>query len=116
MAVDLGNPHLVRLYAERGELDAAADAETAGDRNVEFVLAGPGTDELTLRVVERGVGETAACGTGACAAAWAAHEWGLVGDRVTVHMPGGRLDVDLGDTLSLTGPARYVATVQVPWP
>jgi diaminopimelate epimerase len=114
-AVDLDNPHLVRLYAERAELDAAADAETAGDRNVEFVVTGPGPDELTLRVVERGVGETAACGSGACAAAWAAHGWGLVGDRVGVHMPGGRLDVDLGDTVSLTGPARFVATVQVPW-
>ena len=116
MAVDLGNPHLVRLYAERVDLDAAADAETAGDRNVEFVVTGPGPDELTLRVVERGVGETAACGSGACAAAWAAHGWGLVGDRVTAHMPGGRLDVDLGETVSLTGPARFVATVQVPWP
>ena len=116
MAVDLGNPHTVRLFAERGGLDAAADQETAGTRNVEFVMAGPGPDELTMRVVERGVGETAACGTGACAAAWAAHGWGLVGDRVTVHMPGGSLQVDLGETVSLTGPARFVATVQVPWP
>jgi len=106
----------VRLYGARDELDAAADAETAGDRNVEFVVTGPGPDELTMRVVERGVGETAACGTGACAAAWAAHGWGLVGDRVTVHMPGGSLEVDLGETVSLTGPARFVATVQVPWP
>jgi hypothetical protein len=31
-------------------------------------------------------------------------------------MPGGSLEVDLGETVSLTGPARFVATVQVPWP
>ena len=52
-----------------------------GGVNVEFISAGPGPDELTLRVWERGVGETRACGTGSVAAAAAARSWGLVGDR-----------------------------------
>lgn len=114
-AVGMGNPHEVRLYAERADLDAAADAFAMTDRNVEFVLAGPGPDELTMRVVERGAGETQACGTGACAAAHAAARWGLVGDAATVHMPGGDVTVTLGATITLTGPVTYVATVEVPW-
>jgi diaminopimelate epimerase len=70
-------------------------------------------------VSERGVGGTFSCGTGACAAAVAAREWGLVGDVVTVHQPGGALEeTTAGDgTLLLTGPATHVATVEVsgPW-
>ena len=55
-------------------------------------------DELDMRVWERGVGETLSCGTGACAVAAVAHRRGLVGERVTVHVPGGDLAVELGDT------------------
>ena len=113
--VGMGNPHAVRLYDDRAPLDADADALQAGAANVELVVAGPEADAVTMRVVERGVGETLACGTGACAAAWAAREWGLVGDRVVVHMPGGDAVVDLGDTITLTGPAVFVATVELPW-
>jgi diaminopimelate epimerase len=115
-AADIGNPHLVVLFADRAALDAAADGFPSTDRNVEFVLAGPGDDEVTMRVVERGVGETLACGTGACTAAWAARRWGLVGDRVTVHMPGGDALVELGDTVHLTGPTTYVGAIEYAWP
>jgi diaminopimelate epimerase len=116
----VGNPHVVALYPDVASRDAAADGFAQTDRNVEFVVVGPG-DEVRMRVVERGVGETQACGTGACAAAWAAHGWGLVGDRVTVRMPGGDADVELGETVHLTGPAVYVADIEVPdiegaWP
>jgi len=117
----VGNPHLVALYPDRAALDAAADGFAMTDRNVEFVLAGPGDDALTMRVVERGVGETQACGTGACAAAWAAHRWGLVGERVTVHMPGGSAVVELGigiegGEVHLIGPAVHIADIEVAWP
>ena len=115
VGVGMGNPHTVRLYDDRAQLDADADALRAGAANVELLLAGPDADAVTMRVIERGVGETLACGTGACAAAWAAHEWGLVGDHVTVHMVGGDAVVDLGDTITLTGPAVFVATVELPW-
>jgi diaminopimelate epimerase len=113
LGAGVGNPHVVALYPDRASLDAAADGFAMTDRNVEFVVAGPGEDELTMRVVERGAGETQACGTGACAAAWAAHRWGLVGERVTVHMPGGSSVVELGDTVHLTGPSVYVAEIFV---
>ena len=119
-AVDLGNPHLVLLGPDPAtvavgvlgpELDGAASEGT----NVEFVALGPGRDALTMRVWERGVGETLACGTGACAAAAAARAWGLTGPRVVVHQPGGDAEVDLrGDTVVLTGPTQYVCTVS--WP
>ena len=67
-----------------------------------------------MRVWERGVGETRACGTGACAAAWAARQQGLVSEHVTVHQPGGDAVVDLKpDTIVLTGPAQLIATIQV---
>ena len=115
-AVGMGNPHEVRLYADRADLDRAADAFTMTDRNVEFVVAGPEPDALTMRVVERGAGETEACGTGACAAAFAGHRWGVVGDTATVHMPGGDVTVTLGgDQITLTGPVTYVADIDVPW-
>jgi diaminopimelate epimerase len=114
LGASVGNPHVVALYPDRAALDAAADGFAMTDRNVEFIVPGPGDDELTLRVVERGAGETQACGTGACAAAWAAHRWGLVGERVTVHMPGGSATVELGDDVFLVGPAVLIADIEVP--
>jgi diaminopimelate epimerase len=90
------------------------DADVLGGVNVEFVSVGPGRDELTMRVWERGVGETLACGSGACAAAAAVHDWGLVGPRMVVHQPGGDATVALeDDNVVLTGPARHVARVEV---
>ena len=111
LGASIGNPHVVALYPDPPSLDADADRFTMTDRNVEFVLPGPGPDAITMRVVERGAGETLACGTGACAAAWAANRWGLVGDAVTVHMPGGSATVELGETVFLVGPAVYVAEI-----
>ena len=118
-AVDMGNPHLVLFGADPYEVDVPAigaqvEAVHAGGMNVEFVAAGPQPDELTMRVWERGVGETMACGSGACAAAAAAHDWDLVGPRVVVHQPGGAARVSLEDgTVLLTGPAQHVARVEV---
>jgi diaminopimelate epimerase len=117
--VDMGNPHLVLLCPDPAEVHVAElgpklEQLRPGGMNVEFIAPGPGTDELRLRVWERGAGETQACGTGACAAAAAAHAWGLVGRHVTVHNPGGDLEVDLGeDTVLLTGPAEFVARVEI---
>ena len=117
--VDMGNPHLVLLGPDPwgvavGELGPQLQAVRPGGTNVEFVALGPGTDELTMRVWERGVGETLACGTGACAAAAAAHSWGLVGQVVTVRNRGGSLRVVLGSNgISLAGPTRTVADVEV---
>jgi diaminopimelate epimerase len=117
--VDMGNPHLVLLDpepsgADVAELGCQLQAMHPGGINVELISVGPGADALTLRVWERGVGETQACGTGSAAAAAAARSWGLVGESVEVHNPGGTLRVELGsDGIRLSGPVRKVADIEV---
>ena len=115
--VDIGNPHLV-LHAP--SLDTDIDLEARGMSinelvpegiNVELVAPGPRTDELTMRVYERGVGVTEACGTGACAVAAAALQWDLSGPRVTVRQPGGPAVIEIGDSIAMTVPVVHVATI-----
>jgi diaminopimelate epimerase len=65
-------------------------------------------NELNLRVWERGCGETLACGTGTCAAVAAANKLGKVGNKVTVHVLGGNLKVEIGKTVFLIGAAEKV--------
>lgn len=111
--VDTGNPHLV-LTDEDAVLDLVTIASKYPERNVELVRSGPGDDHLTVRVWERGVGETESCGSGACAVAAAARRWGLVGERVTIHQHGGALEVDLStETMLLTGPAEHVFSAEM---
>jgi len=64
--------------------------------------------ELKVRVWERGCGETLACGTGTCAAVAAANRLGKVGCKVTVHVLGGDLQVEIGKTIFLFGAATKV--------
>lgn len=122
LLVDVGNPHLVILGSDPATVPVAelgpALQETAREThgiNVEFVALGPGPDEITMRVWERGVGETEACGTGACAAAVALHHWGRTGTKVTVHQPGGPAEVELRDdgTVVLAGPTVRIAAIEV---
>jgi diaminopimelate epimerase len=75
--------------------------------NVGFVQV-VGKDELKVRVWERGCGETLACGTGTCAAVAAANRLGKVGSKVTVHVLGGDLQVEVGESLFLSGAAEKV--------
>ena len=116
-AVSMGNPHAV-LWID--SVDAAA-VGTLGPRieahprfarrtNVGFaqILS---RSHLRLRVWERGVGETRACGTGACAAMAAGRHLGRLDDSVMVDLPGGRLRIDWpgpGEPLWMTGPAVRV--------
>ena len=115
--LDVGNPHVVLAVDDPAEvpLDVAGPAVEAlftGGINVHFgAVTGP--DELTLGVWERGAGATAACGTGAVAAAAAFHRWGRVGQNVSVRMAGGDARVDLSEPVTLTGESTYVATVDV---
>lgn len=117
VAVSMGNPHLACLTdADLDALDLAGQPEVdealfPGGVNVELVsVLAPG-EHVRLRVHERGVGETRSCGTGACAAAYAALvAAGRDAGTVVVDVPGGRLSVRLaGGTTVLTGPAVVVA-------
>ena len=119
--VDMGNPHLV-MFGPGPDLDEVdvvgigTQLQTVyhGGINVEFIASGEEPDNLVLRVFERGVGETQACGTGSAAAAAAAHSWGLVGTEVDVHNPGGTLHVTLtDDEILLRGPVHRVASVVI---
>ena len=116
-AVSMGNPHLVLVGARELEsLDLpriGPPLENHPDfpqrTNVEFIRIG--SDHLIqVRVWERGVGETMACGTGACASLVAAHVMGLTGRTAKVLFPGGQVEVEWGedDRLYLSGPATFV--------
>ena len=111
--VQVGNPHAVTMVGDVGSADVAGiggrlEASTSQGVNVEFVRVND-RSHVTMRVWERGVGETLACGSGMVAAVAAAHHLGLVGDIVTVEVPGGEGEVSLADGTSwLTGPARYI--------
>jgi diaminopimelate epimerase len=117
LAVSMGNPHLACLTdVPVGTLDLSAapgfDPVLFPDGvNVEVVNVLEAGAHIRLRVFERGVGETRSCGTGACAAAYAAlAAEGRTEGTVVVDVPGGRLSVrvDAGTTV-LTGPAVVVA-------
>ena len=120
-AAGMGNPHLVLFVDDPATARVTQhgphlehDERFPKRTNVEFVRVTPGaTDEVDMRVWERGVGETLSCGTGACATAAVAHHRGLVGERVTVHVPGGDLTVELGETIRLGGPVVHVFDVEV---
>jgi diaminopimelate epimerase len=118
----VGNPHLVCFvpdpdlvpvtsHGPRIELDARFPNRT----NVEFVRVQP-PDVISMRVWERGVGETLSCGTGACAAAAVAHNRGVIDERVRVRVPGGELHVALGKTVRLGGPVVHVFDVDIDVP
>ena len=110
--VDTGNPHAVRVVDDLDSIDlsrvgplVAGQAGFDAGCNVELVVLGEG--EVSMRVWERGVGETLACGTGMVAAASVALE-GEDG-AIRVHVPGGEGQVEIKDKVAwLTGPAEYV--------
>jgi diaminopimelate epimerase len=118
-AAGMGNPHLVLLVDDPETTRVTQhgphleeDPRFPNRTNVEFIAV-TGADELTMRVWERGVGETLSCGTGVCASAAVAHRRGLVGDHVTVRVRGGTHEVDLAETIRLHGPVTHVFDAEV---
>lgn len=98
-AVSMGNPHGVVFVDSLDNVDVHGLGRELEihpmwpDRaNIEFAQINS-PSEITMRVWERGSGETMACGTGACATAVAAALTGRTGDRVTVHLLGGDLEI-----------------------
>lgn len=116
----VGNPHTVVGVDDVAAVDLGTLGAAVPDTNLEIVEPGPEPDAITMRVHERGAGITEACGTGACASAWAAAGWGLVPGslaEVVVHMDGGSARVRLHDPMhgevTLVGPAVYVGEAVV---
>ncbi len=114
--LSMGNPHCV-LFVDDVENAGVAELGPRLEHHPRFpsganvgFAAVRARDAMDLRVHERGVGETLACGTGACAAVVAAQRLQLVDDPVTVTLPGGRLVVSWRrDTVWLTGGAELVS-------
>jgi diaminopimelate epimerase len=121
-AVSIGNPHaVIRVRnVQEAPVDSVGPAVENHRRfprrvNVGFLeIVTP--DHVRLRVFERGVGETQACGTGACAAVAVGRRHGPLAEEVNVDVPGGRLIVRWpgpGEPIWLTGPAETAFEGQV---
>ncbi|MBW3618890.1 MAG: diaminopimelate epimerase [Actinobacteria bacterium] len=119
-AVSMGNPHAVTVVddvttAPVRSLGPAVEVDGRFPKHTNVEFAEVVSDhEVRLRVWERGVGETAACGTGACATVVALQRRGLVGTAVDVHLPGGvlavRYDPQTHPSVHMTGPAVEVGS------
>ena len=120
--VSMGNPHCVTFVDDPYSVDLektgpAFERHAAFPErvNTEFVRV-DGRNELTMRVWERGSGETWACGTGACAVATAGVLNGFcdAGAEITVHLRGGDLSVSYTpEAVYMTGPAAFAFTGEV---
>lgn len=132
LGIDVGNPHVVVALASEAELASLElhrapllDPAPPAGANVEFVVPGEplvrdGIGHVTMRVSERGVGETLSCGTGVAATALAVRHW--AGEKAPhnwrVEVPGGTLGVRMfpaedGEHVALSGPAQLVFSGEV---
>jgi diaminopimelate epimerase len=118
--VDVGNPHCVIVVDDQASFDVPCVGSLIERHplfpnrvNVEFIKVRP-DGSVQMRVWERGVGETQACGTGATAVGAACVRLGLAASPVLVHLPGGDLSIEVkaGDPFRvfMTGPAEEVFT------
>ena len=123
--INVGNPHVVVALAEETELQSLdlnrepkLEPKPEAGANIEFVvpaepLVTNGVGKISMRVFERGVGETMSCGTGVVAAALATRLWAgsEAPNQWTVEVPGGTLGVRMfpteeGEHVGLSGPAE----------
>lgn len=120
--VSVGNPHAVlkvdQLVDEQVEnVGSLIECHGRFPRNVNVgFMQIVNSVEINLRVFERGVGETQACGTGACAAVVAGIKHGWLSSKVTVHLRGGDLHIEWqgkGSPILMTGPAEKVFEGQI---
>jgi diaminopimelate epimerase len=115
-AVNVGNPHALFFVADVARVDVSewgARIETHAifpeKANVSFAEINA-RDKVTVRVWERGVGLTLACGSAACATLVCAARLGLMDRRGAVRLPGGELVIDwreADDHVLMTGPVEY---------
>jgi diaminopimelate epimerase len=123
MAVNVGNPHVIFFVGDTDSIDLDGlgpiienDPLFPERINVNVAtVVDPNT--IRLRVWERGVGLTQACGTGACATAVAAIRSGRASSPVTVTLPGGALTISWaeGEPIQMAGPATHVCTGSADW-
>lgn len=123
-AVSMGNPHLVfiinhdveKLVLENIGPEYENDALYPERTNVSFANV-IDRRNIRLRVFERGVGETAACGTGACATHVIANCKGLVEGESVIHLNGGDLKIEWdskkGGSLFMTGETEYEGKIKL---
>lgn len=123
MALNIGNPHVTFFVDHSGAIDLERlgpliehDPLFPARVNV-GVATVTAPHALSLRVWERGVGETRACGTGACAAAVNAIRSRRAVSPVTVSLPGGDLAIAWGpgESIRMTGPASHVFSGDADW-
>lgn len=116
-ALSMGNPHAVIQVADVATADVISLGAQLENHSLFPERANVGFSEIIdpahirLRVYERGAGETLACGSGACAAAVAGIQLGLVSSPVNVTLTGGDLNIEwLGEgySVKMTGPANFV--------
>ena len=116
-AVSMGNPHAIQVVdnIESAPVSIQGPLIEGHRRFPQRVNAGfmqiVDRETIRLRVYERGVGETRACGTGACAAMVVGRQMGRVDDRVAVELPGGKLEIAWtgnDEPVFMTGPAISV--------
>ena len=121
-AVSMGNPHCVTLVEDVDNYPVAEVGPLieSHPRFPQRVNAGflqvVDAQHARLRVYERGVGETRACGSGACAAAVAGIRLGLLRSPVDIRLPGGTLKIEWagdGQPVMMTGPASRVYEGQI---
>ncbi|KAB0653073.1 diaminopimelate epimerase [Acinetobacter bohemicus] len=114
--VNMGNPHAVTIVPDVLTADVAGMGPQveSHERFPQRVNAGfmqiMDETHARLRVFERGVGETLACGTGACAAAISGMRRGLLANAVEIELAGGKLQIEWreGDVVWMTGPTANV--------
>lgn len=122
-AVNVGNPHVVFFVADTDavpldELGPVIEHDPLFPQRINVNVATvENRNSIRLRVWERGVGLTRACGTGACATAIAAMRRGLVDRIVTVTLPGGALTIEWTDAgrILMSGPATTSFTGTFEW-
>ena len=114
--LSMGNPHAVILAENIENIEIEMTAKEIQNNgyfpegvNVGFMQINSPSN-ISLRVYERGVGETQACGTGACAAVVFGVENNLLENTVCVSLPGGELNINYekGSEVFMTGPAVFV--------
>ncbi len=114
----MGNPHAIYLVDDAEKIDVAGLGKISESHpifpkrtNSEFVSK-LGENHYRMRVYERGVGITLACGSGACAVFAVLHQLGLVARQCRITLDGGQLqcEYDNDNNIIMTGPAKHVFT------